>query len=235
MSPRPAGDEGKVIKGAFNQPIGTWDTSNVKSMNGMFDGGTFNRPIGAWDVSSVEDMEDMFRYSSFNQPIRDWDVSNVEDMSRMFQYASSFNQDLSGWSPISVKDIEMIFQGATAFDQDLGWCKHVNKSLGVMTFSSTPCESQWCGISLKDEDGDAVDFRLFDDTKCWWNSCGVQDSAAGTCAPTAAPTLTPRPTATRAPTVSPLVATCVEINQCVGRADGVEDDAMTQHARTVKF
>ena len=141
----------------------------------------------------------------------------------MFQYASSFNQDLSGWSPISVKDMRSIFEGATAFDQDLGWCKHVSEDLGVMTFAGTPCESQWCGISLKDEDGVAVDFKLFDDTKCWWNSCGVQDSAAGTCAPTAAPTLTPRPTATRAPTVSPLVATCVEINPCVGRE------------RTVKF
>ena len=119
-----------------------------------------------------------------------------------------------------------IFEGATAFDQDLGWCKHVSEDLGVMTFAGTPCESQWCGISLKDEDGVAVDFKLFDDTKCWWNSCGVQDSAAGTCAPTAAPTLTPRPTATRAPTVSPLVATCVDINRCVGRADGVADDAM---------
>ena len=29
--------------------------------------------------------------------------------------------------------------------------------------------------------------------------------------------------------------TCVEINQCVGCCDGVEDDATIQHERAVKF
>jgi surface protein len=41
----------------FNQPIGDWDTSNVKNMVYMFNGAeSFNQPIGNWDVSKVTDM-----------------------------------------------------------------------------------------------------------------------------------------------------------------------------------
>lgn len=47
---------------SFNQPIGYWDVSNVKSMQSMFSGATsFNQAIGEWDVSGVKDMS----YSEF--------------------------------------------------------------------------------------------------------------------------------------------------------------------------
>jgi surface protein len=46
----------------FNEPIGSWDVSNVTNVSYMFDGAkSFNQNIGSWDVSIVTDMESMFR------------------------------------------------------------------------------------------------------------------------------------------------------------------------------
>ena len=45
----------------FNQPIGKWNTNNVKSMNSMF-----------------------YNASNFNQSIKSWNISKVTDCARMF-------------------------------------------------------------------------------------------------------------------------------------------------------
>ena len=46
---------------AFNQPIGSWDVSNVTSMAGMFSEAiAFNQNIGSWNVSNVTEMGGMF-------------------------------------------------------------------------------------------------------------------------------------------------------------------------------
>ena len=58
----------------------------------------FNGDIGSWDVSNVTSMESMFySASAFNQDIGDWNVRNVMNMQDMFRNATSFNQDLSDW------------------------------------------------------------------------------------------------------------------------------------------
>jgi uncharacterized delta-60 repeat protein len=115
---------------SFNQPIGSWNVSNVTDMSWMFEYATaFNQPIGSWNVSSVTNMQGMF-YSSksgsaFNQPIGSWDVSNVTNMSRMFEGATAFNQPLGSWNVSKVTDMSRMFfaggfQMGSAFNQPIG-------------------------------------------------------------------------------------------------------------------
>jgi surface protein len=124
-------DMSSLLKGItnFNQPIGSWDVSNVTNMNGMFDIATaFNQPIGSWDVSRVTDMSYMFRGatpdnakgSSFNQAIGSWDVRNVTNMTRMFYKATAFNQPIGSWNVSKVTNMANMFKYATAFNQPIG-------------------------------------------------------------------------------------------------------------------
>ena len=54
----------------------------------------FNQPIGDWDVSNVKDMNGMFyNAKSFNQPIGDWVISHKTDCDNMFYGAKSFEYD----------------------------------------------------------------------------------------------------------------------------------------------
>ena len=85
---------------AFNEPIGSWDTSNVLSISSMFTNAvSFNQPIGNWNTAKVTNMSYMFNGSAaFNQPIGNWDTANVTNMRYMFINASSFNQNIGGWN-----------------------------------------------------------------------------------------------------------------------------------------
>ena len=61
---------------AFNQDIGNWNVSNVKSMRNMFQNANqFNQDISKWDVSNCTDMRYMF-YTQINStgifPMRMW-------------------------------------------------------------------------------------------------------------------------------------------------------------------
>ncbi len=50
---------------AFNQPLTTWDTSNVTTMNGMFKATkSFNSAIDTWNMSNVIDVSEMFYRAS---------------------------------------------------------------------------------------------------------------------------------------------------------------------------
>ena len=106
----------------FNQPIGNWDTSNVTDMTGMFFGATeFNQPIGSWDTSNVTKMCAMFMAATlFNQPIGNWDTSRVINMTGMFAQASSFNQPIGNWDTSNVTSMKMMFVRATSFNQPIG-------------------------------------------------------------------------------------------------------------------
>ena len=106
----------------FNEPIGAWDTSNVKTFLSTFLNFTaFNQFIGAWKTSNVKEMRSTFDNArSFNQPIGNWDVSNVTDMAFMFENAVSFNQPIGGWNTSNLKFMISMFKGARSFNQPIG-------------------------------------------------------------------------------------------------------------------
>ena len=114
----------------FNQPISSWDVSNVTDMSFMFYSispsfaapvSSFNQPIGSWNVSNVTNMNSMFNQAiSFNQPIGSWNVSNVTNMNSMFYNANSFNQPIGSWNVSNVTNMNSMFTIATSFNQPIG-------------------------------------------------------------------------------------------------------------------
>lgn len=106
---------------SFNQPIGSWDVSNVINMNSMFAvANSFNQDISNWNVENVTSMNGMFREAtSFNQDISIWNVSNVTDMSMMFCAAISFNHDIENWNVSNVTKMNYMFYQAHKFNKSL--------------------------------------------------------------------------------------------------------------------
>ena len=103
---------------SFNQDISNWNVGNVTTMGTMFKDSPFNQDIGGWNVSNVTNLNQCFRSTPFNQDIGSWDVSSVTNMVRMFQ-SSPFNQDIGSWDVSSVSDMQAMFQNNTDFDQNL--------------------------------------------------------------------------------------------------------------------
>jgi len=77
---------------AFNQPIGSWNTSRVTDMHNMFDKAwAFNQPIGSWNTSGVTDMKNMFIGArAFNQTLISWDISNLDHDVGMIRSPTAF-------------------------------------------------------------------------------------------------------------------------------------------------
>jgi surface protein len=98
-------------------------------MNAMFSGAnTFNQPIGSWNVSNVTDMYAMFDgANTFNQPIGSWNVSKVTSMTFMFSGNTSLsiaNYDslLIGWSTITSTETPLL-QGVIFVGGNAKFCK----------------------------------------------------------------------------------------------------------------
>ena len=93
---------------AFNQAIGSWNTSKVTNMNQMFQNTTvFDQDISGWNVAAVTNMANMFYAAPFNQDIGGWDVSNVATISQFLGASTAFstaNYDLllAGWSLLTL-------------------------------------------------------------------------------------------------------------------------------------
>jgi surface protein len=141
---------------SFNQPIGSWDVSNVINLGVMFYGATsFNQPIENWDVSNVTSLGAMFYgATSFNQPIGNWDVSSVDNMNSMFEGAHSFNQDLSTWCVINVLEEPTGFDTGAAswisqnYRPVWGTCPPKTTDVSVtMVSSSSSCVNNNCTVA----------------------------------------------------------------------------------------
>jgi surface protein len=134
-------DMSSMFKNAytFNEPIHSWDTSNVTNMLIMFLSASFNQPIGSWNTSKVTDMGGMFSYTIFNQPIVNWNTSNVTNMNSMFYSASYFNQPIGTWNTSKVTNMNYMFQNAYAFNQNISTWNVVKVTpKPPITFSTGP-------------------------------------------------------------------------------------------------
>jgi surface protein len=112
----------------YNSTNGSWDTSNVIDMSGMFSGAEkFNSDISNWNTLNVTNMSYMFDAAkAFNQNIGNWNTSKVTAMSGMFQIASEFNNNnnssIGNWNTSKVTNMDYMFFSASAFIQDIsGW------------------------------------------------------------------------------------------------------------------
>jgi len=96
-------DQLKALKYESNPDYTSVCTTLVTNMDGpgfgrRFFPQQFNQPINSWDVTNVISSMQLFQRSrTFNQPLNYWNFKNNEDMYAMFIDAESFNQDLSGW------------------------------------------------------------------------------------------------------------------------------------------
>ena len=107
----------------FCGDISQWNTSNVRSMECLFDSCQFNGDISKWNTSNVTNMSGMFTYSKFNGDISGWNVSQVHSMSFMFA-KSNFQGDLSSWNVGEVVNFRQIFWGALFSGDISNWTVH---------------------------------------------------------------------------------------------------------------
>jgi surface protein len=141
----------------FNQPIGSWNISNVTTilaMLGIFYGpitGSFNQPLNNWNTSKVTDMGYVFAgQSNFNQNIGSWNTSNVTNMLHMFNHPSSMPRDgvfnnggdssIKNWDVSKVKEMGFMFLGQPYFNQEIGlWnVSALTSSIGMFQNQGLP-------------------------------------------------------------------------------------------------
>ena len=109
----------KSMEGMFSFFYGTkldlsnWNTNSVESTHNMFfRSQTYNvGDLSKWNTSKLKDMSGMFQESDIIElNINDWDVSNVENMAGLFMLDYNLTKlDLSKWDTSNVKNMSDIF------------------------------------------------------------------------------------------------------------------------------
>ena len=99
--------------------VSNWNVSNVKSIEGMFDGCNLleNIDVSKWNTKNIKYMDFLFSGCSSLKSVNisEWDVSNVEDMRYMFQNCSSLKSiDVSKWDVSNVKNMQYMFQNCSS-------------------------------------------------------------------------------------------------------------------------
>lgn len=119
-------EDSEIYKKYTKYALGVREQSSF-ICKGMFgDAKSFNQPLDSWNVSNVAGMYSMFRDAeSFNQPLDKWNVSNVENMEDMFCGAKAFNQNLDSWSVDSLEygGYASDFKGSAMENNPPKWCK----------------------------------------------------------------------------------------------------------------
>ena len=83
--------------------------------------GSFNQPLESWNVSNVPDMSEMFSGAiSFNQPIAAWHVENVTNMINMFNGANVFSRYPKNWGVPADGAAENMFTGTKVEAEAIG-------------------------------------------------------------------------------------------------------------------
>ena len=118
----------------FTGNINNWDTSNITTMESMFNTATnFNSNISNWNTGKVINMTSMFNLATnFNQDISNWNTSNVVSMNSMFSTAVTFDSNISNWNTGKVKDMNSMFLNSN-FNQPIGnWNTSSVTNMGTM-------------------------------------------------------------------------------------------------------
>lgn len=110
--------------------IGSWDLTNVTSIQRMFAFATSftGAGLGQWDTSGISTFYTnvsgstygvFHNCSAFNEDISGWDFSSTASIQSLLQGCTSFNQDISGWDVTGISNISNLFRGCASFNQDL--------------------------------------------------------------------------------------------------------------------
>ena len=120
---------------SFNQPIGSWNVSNVVDLSGMFTSNTaFNNGLAngvagdmLWSVgTTTTTIYSMFNgATAFNQNVGVWNLSNCSTLINLFAGATKFNNggssSINSWTLKTTGTLDLSFVFACpAFNQNVG-------------------------------------------------------------------------------------------------------------------
>lgn len=107
----------------WNGRIENWNVSKLVDARSMFSlSCSFNRPISSWDVSNLKHVDRMFEATNFNQPLDGWTGKfKPLTMTMMFFKSYKFNQPVNGFDVSLVTNFESVFAYATKFNQPVNW------------------------------------------------------------------------------------------------------------------
>ncbi|MEM9424313.1 MAG: BspA family leucine-rich repeat surface protein, partial [Spirochaetota bacterium] len=98
--------------------IGSWDTSHVTDMSGMFEGAaSFNAPLTKWVFAEVVSTQAMFRGAAAFSGVIVLVAPKLVDSSGMFEGAAAFDQPVAAWETPRVRTTRNMFKGAAKFNK----------------------------------------------------------------------------------------------------------------------
>jgi len=134
----------------------------------------FDQDLNSWDTSNVETMNQMFQEcQQFNGDIYSWDTTNVVNMSQMLYNCDLFDQSLAAWSIANVSNFTNFMKNATGlstsnYDATLiawqagGHDNDISINFGGSQFTESAYAARF---SLIEDDGwTIVDGGIFDPT-----------------------------------------------------------------------